>query len=149
MKIRYVKITNIADKDIPCLVYVHNLPEISRFISISENFWNYVTSTENVFYYKVYDGSELAGSLQLELSGDTLYMSILVFPEHQKKGIGTAVVKDVQNDVFGLGFKRIEVSVDVSNHASLKLFEKYGFEETSRDGELLNLMYVTDRSGEV
>ena len=53
----------------------------------------------------------------------------------------TGMVADIQNDVFGLKFKRIEIAIDESNAASIKLFERAGFSFVSREDELLNFAY--------
>lgn len=68
-------------------------------------------------------------------------MDILVFPEFQRTGLGTTILKDIQNDVFGLDYERIEISIDERNTASLRLFKKAGFICTSKDDELINFTY--------
>ena len=138
----YERITSEADKDIPYLNTILDMPEVSRYISVDKaNFWRYVTSTESVFYYKVYEKDALVGAIQLELSGDVLYMDIMVIPECQGRGIGESVILDIQSKVLPIAFDRIEISIDESNIASIKLFEKMGFEFISRDGELLSYIY--------
>ena len=120
----YERITSEVDKDIPYLNTILEMPQISRYISVDkENFWRYVTETENVFYYKVVDDGALVGAVQLELAGDVLYMDIMVIPEFQRQGIGTSVIRDIQNGVLPLSFERIEISIDERNIASIKLFE--------------------------
>ena len=48
---KYIRIHSAEDKDIPYLLAIHRLPEISRYISIDEeNYFNYVTTAKNVFY---------------------------------------------------------------------------------------------------
>jgi RimJ/RimL family protein N-acetyltransferase len=68
-------------------------------------------------------------------------MSVVVFPPYQGKGLGKRMVKDVRDDAFGLGFGRIEVSIDESNEASRKVFEGAGFIFVDQDGELFNYIY--------
>lgn len=138
----YIRITDTADSDIPALNQIHLLPEVSKFISISENYWNYVTSCKNVSYYKIYSENTLVGAVHTELNGNTLYLSILVFPEHQNKGYGTAVIRDIKNGVLPYAFNKIEVSIDKTNTASIRLFEKCGFVCVSQEGELLNLVFA-------
>ncbi|MBQ7343918.1 MAG: GNAT family N-acetyltransferase [Clostridia bacterium] len=139
----YERITSERDKDIPYLNTILEMPQISRYISVDkENFWRYVTETENVFYYKVVDEGALVGAIQLELAGEVLYMDIMVIPEFQRRGIGTAIIRDIQNGVLPLSFARIEISIDESNIASIRLFEKMGFRLTSRDDELLLYAYT-------
>ena len=59
----------------------------------------------------------------------------------QKKGFATRVIRDIQNDIFKLNYNKIEISIDETNSASLKLFENAGFTRTSKDDELINLVY--------
>ena len=134
----YERITSEVDKDIPYLNTIFEMPQISRYISVDkENFWRYVTATENVFYYKVVDEGALVAAVQLELMGDVLYMDIMVIPEFQRRGIGTAIIRDIQNGVLPLSFERIEISIDESNIASIRLFEKMGFRFISKSDVLL------------
>ena len=57
-------------------------------------------------------------------------------------GFATSVVSDIQNDTFGLNFKRIEIAIDESNTTSIKLFERAGFSFVSKEDELLNYVYT-------
>ena len=140
----YERITSEVDKDIPYLNTILEMPQISRYISVDkENFWRYVTETENVFYYKVVDDGALVGAIQLELSGDVLYMDIMVIPEYQRRGIGTSIIRDIQNGALPLSFERIEISIDESNIASIRLFEKMGFRFISKSDVLLK--YICNR----
>ena len=139
---KYVQITSIKDKDIPYLILVHQLPEISRYLSIDEKeYFQYVTATDNVFYYKVYQNERLAAAIHCELFDKILYMSIVVMPEYQKQGIGTTILYDIQNGTLPLKYTHIKVSIDKSNTASLKLFHKMGFAKTSEDEELFHYIF--------
>lgn len=142
----YQQITREDDADIPYLFSICKLPEISRYISIDEeNYWRYVTTTENVFYYKVYNGECLVAATHCELSNNTLYMDVMVFPKYQKKGFGTIILRDIQAGKLPLAFDKIEVSIDESNIASIKLFEKMKFCYVSKDDELLTYVYLKQR----
>lgn len=138
----YERLVSEGDKDIPYLLSIYRLPEISRYININEaNYWHYVTSNENVFYYKVYDGDCLVATTHCELSDKTLFMDIIVIPEYQKRGIATGVLRDIQNGLLPLEFERIEVAIEESNIASIRLFEKMNFVMASKDAELINYVY--------
>ena len=137
----YERMLSEDDKDIPELIAIHQIPEVARYISISDNYFHYVTNSENVYFYKFYENSKLIGSIHLEKQETVLFMDILVFPEFQRTGLGSKIVKDIQNDVFGLGYERIEVSIDEGNAASLRLFENAGFVATTKDDELINFVY--------
>jgi Acetyltransferases, including N-acetylases of ribosomal proteins len=130
------------DNDIEYLIDFYKLPEISKFLSIDfDNFFNYVTETENVYYYKIYDCDVLIGDIDLEINDDVLDLAVLIFPDYQKRGYGQQVIKDVIDNKFGLTFSKIRAYIDISNIASIKLFEKLGFEKCSEEDELVEYIY--------
>lgn len=138
----YRKLTNSEDCDIPQILSVMRLPEVSRYLSIDEqNYWKYVTTAEDVFFFKVYDRDRLVATTHCEVADGTLYMDILVFPAFQRQGIAAAILSDIQNRVLPLSFDRIEVSIDETNIPSIRLFEKMGFSFASKEDELLNYVY--------
>ena len=141
-KLTYKRMVNQEDKDIFLINEMHSKPEIKKYINISDNYFNYVTNTENVFFYKVYKDRNLVGTIHLEKNDNILYMDILIFPEFQKAGLGTKVISDIKNDIFNLNIKKIEVSIAKSNIPSLKLFEKSGFKFVSQDNGLKNYEYL-------
>ena len=138
----YQKITEITDRDIPYLTEMLTAPEIARYISINEDhYWNYVTKSSYVSYFKAYDQDELVGAVHCEIMNKTLSISILVVPKHQKKGYGTAILKDIQARALPVEFDTIEASVDERNRASIRLFEKMGFVPVSKEDELISYVY--------
>ena len=135
----YKRIDNANDPDIPYLIEILKLPEISRFLSIDEhNYWTYVARTENVFYFKVFENDVLVAATHLEILNETMYMDVMVIPMYQRKGIATKIIKDIQSGNIPFDFGKIEVSIDKSNTASIKLFEKMNFKFVSAENELLN-----------
>ncbi len=143
MKLDYVMLTTGTDGDIPYLLTVYELPEISRFISIDKhNYFSYVSNNPNVTFYKVYHNGTIVGTLHIEVYNSILYMSVLVLPQYQQNGIGTRIIKDIQQGNFPFEFQHIEISIDESNIASKKLFEKLGFVFISKEDELLNYSYT-------
>lgn len=119
------------------------LKTVLRKISIDEdNYWIYVTETDNVFFYKIYVNDVLVATTQIELINRVLYMSIVVFPKYQNQGIGKIILKDIQSGKLKLDFTKIMVSVDEKNIASLKLFEKCGFVCVGKDEELFKYVYI-------
>ena len=79
----YRLLKNADDEDIPLILSVYKQPSISRFISIDEeNYWKYITSTDNVYFYKIYKDDILLATIHLESYNRVLYMSVVVFPEH-------------------------------------------------------------------
>ena len=142
----YQRMMNENDKDIPYLTSAFKLPEISRYISIDEqNYWKYVTTSENVHFFKVYEKNVLVATAHLELAEEILYMDVMVIPEYQGKGIATIVLGDIQSGNLISGFDRIEVAIDENNVVSIRLFEKMGFDFASKEDELLNYVYEVKR----
>lgn len=137
----YKRVTSVSDPDIPYMLKMYNHPDISCFISVSDNYFNYVTHTEKVYFYKVYQYDKLIGAIHLEMFAETLYMDILIFPKFQRNGLGTKIVKDLQADALKLNYHKIQVSIDEKNKASIKTFERSGFIFIHREGELLNYIY--------
>ena len=137
----YMMILSENDGDISRLLEIYQQPDISQYLRIREDYFHYVTSTENVYYYKVYKCRQLIGAIHLELCNGWLYMAVLILPEYQKMGFATRVLADIQNDVFCLKYRRIEIAIDESNVASIKLFENAGFIFISKEDSLLNYAY--------
>lgn len=148
--ISYHLVKSTVDEHINSIVSVYRLPSFSQFLSIDEsNYWNYVTSTDNVWFYKIFQDDSLVATLHLELSDRVLYISIAVFPEFQQKGIGSKILKDIQDGRFELDFYKIEATIDERNTASIALFEKAGFSFVCKEEELLMYEYMnikTERS---
>jgi len=143
----YERIVSVNDSDIPYLTSILKSPEIAHYINIDEsNYWNYVTTAENVYYFKVFDSDSLIAATHLEISDKTLYMDIMVVPEHQRKGVATKILNDIKLRKLLPDFERIEVSIDETNIASIALFEKSGFEFVSKDDELLNYSYYAKQA---
>lgn len=138
----YHSLTTEADPDIPRLMEAYHHPGVARYINLDEdNYWRYVTSNENVFYYKVYDEDRLVAAVHCELSVETLYMDIMVLPQYQRRGIGTMVLHDILSGNVIPCFAQIEVDIDESNTASLKLFEKKGFQFVTQEDELCHYVW--------
>ena len=129
------------DADVSKLVEIYQAPEIARYLSISDNYFYSVTNNENVHFYKVYKNGEMIGTTHLEQQGVVLFMDVLVFPKFQRAGLGTQIIRDIQDDIFQLGYENIEISIDEANTASLRLFGNAGFVFTSKEDELLNFVY--------
>lgn len=138
----YQQMVNQNDADIPSLCKMMDLPDIARYISYDkEKYWQYVTSTDSVFYYKIYERNSLVGAIHLEINDRILYMSILVFPEYQNQKVGSNIIKDIQCRKLPIDFERIEVSIDETNIASIRLFEKMNFKLIFKENELLTYVY--------
>lgn len=141
--LKFVLLESTEDNELEILKDNYSKPSVERFVEINkERFWSYVTETENVYFYKVYNENTLSGTVQCEIYDRILYLAIVVFPEYQNKGIGTDIIKFVLDGRMGLDFKEIQISIDEKNTASMKLFKNSGFIETGKDGELIDLQYI-------
>ena len=139
---KYQRMATENDADIPYLTQVFQRPEIAHYISIDEqNYWKYVTSSENIYFFKAYENDCLVATAHCEIFDGVLYMDIMVIPDYQRKGNATIILGDICAGKLVSGFKRIEVSIDESNTASIRLFEKLGFSYVSKEDELLNYVY--------
>ena len=139
----YCLLKKADDEDIPIILSVYRQPSISQFISIDEeNYWKYITSTENVYFYKIYKDDILVSTIHLEYDNRILYMSVVVFPEFQKRGIATTILKDIQAGKLELDFDKIQVSIDEKNTTSIKLFESAEFVCVGKDEELWEYEYT-------
>lgn len=140
----YQRITSTQDPDIPYLLEILRLPEISRYISIDQhNFWNYITTNPAAYYFKAYRDGKLVGALDCELLGKKLYLSVMVLPQYQRQGIATEMLQDLLTGKL-LSFDSAEGFIDEGNTPSVKLFEKLGFAPKFRDGKLL--VYTYDKT---
>lgn len=75
-KLTYKRIVSQEDKDIFLINEIHSKPEIMKYISIGDNYFNYVTTTENIFFYKVYKGRNFVGTIHLEKNDNIIYIWI-------------------------------------------------------------------------
>ncbi len=142
MNLKFIRVISELDKDIAYIQAIHRLPQISRFIGISDNYFAYVIENSNVYFYKVFSDDILVGTAHLEICDSTLYMGIVVVPQYQNKGIGTNILRKIQGGSLPITFDRIEVSIDENNTASKRLFEKMGFVFVSKEDELENYLYI-------
>ena len=139
----YRLLTDPNDPLIPTILSAYRSPSVAQFISIDEiNYWNYVTGTGNVWFYKIFENECLIATIHFELVDRVLYMDVVVFPEYQKRGFATEMLKDIQAGRFPIEFTKIQVSIDEANVASIKLFENAGFAYISRDEALLEYVYI-------
>lgn len=135
MRIDLIPLT-ATDREIPELLNMYNIPSTEIYISISDDYFDYVTGTEGIVYYKIVEDGILTGGIHCEIDGKTMYLSICVKEEYRRRGIAEAALRKL---LFALPEKVniIEVSIDETNIASQLLFQKLGFTKFSRDYELI------------
>ncbi len=124
------------DPDLRGLIRIHKEPSVAKYISVSEEYFDYVTGTENVRYYKIKADGVLAGGIHGEIHETTLYLSICVEEKYRRQGIAEGALHRFLSMVSD-AVKTIEVSIDRTNAPSILLFRKLGFRDVGRDGELI------------
>lgn len=72
---------------------------------------------------------DLVGYVGSVTAGDEVSITnVAVFPEHRKKGVGEALVRELIRRAKDLNFSKIFLEVRVSNAPAISLYEKIGFE---------------------
>ncbi len=141
MKIRYELLNSVSDQEIEILKTFHSLEDISQFINIGDDYFNYVINSNDTYYYKVKIKEEIVGGLHIEKNDGILYLALWVSPIKQHLGVATKVLNDVIEDKFKFNFNKILVSIDKNNLKSINLFEKVGFKKGKTDNELIEYIY--------
>ena len=129
-----------GDKDIEELYTIHHQPSVARFVGISDNYFNYVTETEGVAYYKIIADSVLAGGIHCEVDGERMHLAICVDDKYRRHGIAEAALKQLFY-ILPDHVKVIEANVEETNLPSQALFEKIGFVRTNKEDELITYWF--------
>jgi ribosomal protein S18 acetylase RimI-like enzyme len=124
------------DSDLDELIRIHFEPSVSRYISISDNYFDYVTETDHVWYYKIIADGILAGGIQCEMHDNTMYLCVCVDEKHRRLGIAEQSLIQLFS-IIPMTVKTIEVSIDETNIPSIHLFQKLGFQLAERDNDLI------------
>lgn len=124
------------DHDLAELVRIHSEPSISRYISISENYFEYVIDAKDVVYYKIIADGKIVGGIHCEQSGDLLYLSICIDVEHRRLGIAENALSQLLVKLR-TNTDTVEISIDDTNYPSIQLFKKLGFIEIGKEDELI------------
>jgi ribosomal protein S18 acetylase RimI-like enzyme len=69
-------------------------------------------------------------------------LAISLLPEYRNKGIGTALMKSMQEMVSKQGYKGISLSVQKQNYAT-KMYRRLGFNTIEDKDEELIMVYIT------
>ena len=75
------------------------------------------------------------------VSDDMPSLAISLLPEYRNKGIGTALMKSMQEMVSKQGYKGISLSVQKQNYAT-KMYRKLGFNTIEDKDEELIMVYM-------
>lgn len=86
-------------------------------------------------------GGEIAGFAGTEL-GDNYISDVWVSPDHEGRGVATALIAAMEAVIAGRGYDCAEIEVLSANVRALRLYRHVGYEvvwEGSRDDEVLAL----------
>ena len=112
-----------GDPDIAELMRIEQEPSVSRYCHSSDNFFDYVTETEGVYYYKIMADGVPVGGIHSEINGD-----ITMLPS---------------------GVNTIEACIEEANIPSQQLFRKLGFKAVGQEEELITFVldnHITEGS---
>ncbi|QVK19004.1 GNAT family N-acetyltransferase [Mycoplasmatota bacterium] len=141
MNIEYVLLKQ--NDDFTSLLQLHKTSEILKFIHIDlDNYFNYVTTTDNVYYYKVIENNEIISGFHCQIINSILHLSIFVNPKYHHKGYGTIILYDLIKNKFNFNVTEIRASIEINNLKSIGLFEKVGFIKSTIDDELIEYSYI-------
>lgn len=96
-------------------------------------------SSQNCIYKLLISGAEPAGSIRFDLKGNEGLISYLVAPDQTGKGLGKKLLKlsILSLEKERRGIKSIKGLVKKENIASVKIFEKLGFDKTELNEDVV------------
>jgi ribosomal-protein-alanine N-acetyltransferase len=84
-------------------------------------------------HFAAFCGAVFAGYIGLYIvAGEAYVTDVAVLPEHRRKGVGDALVKQAVKQADGEGCEFITLEVRVSNEAAASLYANNGFETVGR-----------------
>lgn len=124
------------DNDLIDLMRIHSSSSVAKYISISDSYFEYVTNSEDVAYYKIFANDMLVGGIHCEINNGTMYLSICIDELYRRRGIAETAIKKLllmlPNDI-----EDVEVNIENTNTPSLSLFKKIGFAIIGKEDELI------------
>ncbi len=125
------------DPDTDTVKRMHSEPTVAKYISISDDYFEYVTGSDNVTYYKIKTCGELIGGIHSEIVDTVMYLSICIQPQYREKGFAASALKKFIS-LIPHTVERIQVSIDETNIPSMRLFESLGFSKAGQEEELID-----------
>ncbi len=124
------------DSDLTDLVKIHSSSSVAKYISISDSYFEYVTSSKGVTYYKIIADDILVGGIHCEINNGKMCFSVCIDESYRRRGIAETAIRKLLL-MFSNDVKDIEVNVENTNTPSLSLFKKLGFAIIGKEDELI------------
>ena len=137
-----------GDPDIAELMRIEQEPSVSRYCHSSDNFFDYVTETEGVYYYKIMADGVPVGGIHSEINGDIMYLAVYVSEKYRRTGIAEESLKKYFS-MLPSGVNTIEACIEEANIPSQQLFRKLGFKAVGQEEELITFVldnHITEGS---
>ncbi len=105
---------------------------------------SYLTQYPQAQYYTIEQGSQRIGRMIVDRSRPTiLLMDITLLPEYRNAGIGTALLRELQDEAMQ-GGRELRLHVETFNPA-LRLYQRLGFQCISESGIYLEMEWSKHR----
>lgn len=127
--------TNLSTENIKTLFDLYKSGDYNIFFRHYEEFLNYVQFTQIIESFKWLCFDEGVVMLQIQTKPRICLVSVLVYKEHQGKGIGLKAMLSLAKYLFENGILRIVVHTLEEDEHTNKICEKGGFE---KEGLLVN-----------
>ncbi|MBN1283873.1 MAG: GNAT family N-acetyltransferase [Anaerolineae bacterium] len=113
----------------------YNIPPLTQTLEgIADDF-------RRQFFLKASIDGQIIGSVRAHVEGDTCFVGrLIVHPEHQNKGIGTRLMRAIEERFPGA--KRFELFTGYKSARNLHLYEKLGYRAFKTEPVTANLSLV-------
>lgn len=108
-----------------------------KWLDVYRKYWKNDTDEK---HFIIFSEAKPAGWLKINgLDGnDTAWLSMLVIaPEHQRKGLGTAAVSFFEEYISDRGFSSAGINTTEDNSAAQTLYKKCGYEVIDRSESVM------------
>jgi ribosomal-protein-alanine N-acetyltransferase len=94
----------------------------------AEMFWDELAQGETRTYVVATDGDGVVGYAGLAAMPDEAYVQTIgVAPSHQRRGIGSVLLRALLDDARDRGLGRVGLEVRVDNAPAIAMYERFGF----------------------
>ena len=111
----------------------------------------WMQSASNRLLLLVFSGEELAGYVmalggEFHINASTALVIIEILSGSRRKGLGTAMMQDLEYRARSIPLHRLELTVLASNHAAIAFYESLGFEREGikRQSRVMGNEYVDE-----